>query len=68
MVSELELNLDPKIEQDFRELLTERGYASINDFIVDTLKADRAAKRRTKLEEVSGRMWPGRAPSHDGES
>lgn len=68
MASDLELNLDPKVEQDFRELLTERGYASINDFIVDTLKDDRAVKRRAKLEDLSGRMWPGGAPNQSDES
>jgi len=58
----LELHLEPKVEADFVQLLQERGFTSINDFVLDTLKADRAAKRRTKLEDVASRMWPDGAP------
>lgn len=68
MASDLELNLDPTVERDFRELLRERGFASINEFIIATLKTDRAEKRRAALDNVSQRMWPNGAPASRDES
>lgn len=68
MPSVLALNLDPTVERDFRELLRERGFASINEFILDSLRSDRAEKRRAKLESVSDRMWPNGAPTTQDES
>jgi hypothetical protein len=64
----LELDLEPQVEADFAELLQERGFTSINEFILDTLKADRAAKRQAKLEDVASRMWPDGAPEPGPES
>lgn len=68
MDSELTVNLTPTVERDFRELLHERGFASINEFILDALKADRAEKRRAKHEDISRRMWPQGAPTQRDES
>jgi hypothetical protein len=64
----LELDLEPKVEADFAQLLQERGFTSINEFILDTLKADRAAKRQAQLEDVASRMWPDGAPKAGPES
>jgi hypothetical protein len=64
----LEVDLEPAVEEDFRELLKERGFSSINEFIIDTLKADRAEKRRAKLADVSKRMWPNGPPKTGDEA
>jgi hypothetical protein len=58
----LKVDLDPTVERDFRQLLADRGFVSINEFIVDTLKADRAEKRRLKVQDIGKRMWPNGAP------
>jgi hypothetical protein len=58
----LTVNLDPTVDKDFRQLLKERGFSSINEFIIDALKVDRAEKRRLKIEGLSKRMWPNGAP------
>lgn len=63
MASELDVNLSPDQERDFRELLKERGFVSINEFIIDALTTDRADKRRAKLESISQRMWPNGSPA-----
>jgi hypothetical protein len=60
--------LDPTVEKDFRELLAERGFSSLNEFMIHKLKADRAEKRRAQLKDVSERMWPNGAPKPGGES
>lgn len=66
MASNLEPNLSPTVERDFKDLLRERGFDSINEFIIDTLKADRAQKNRAKLEDIGQRMWPAGAPADGG--
>lgn len=66
--TDLEVNLEPTVETDFRELLKERGFSSINEFIIDTLKNDRAEKRLLKMKDVSQRMWPKGAPEPGAES
>lgn len=68
MDADLIVNLEPKVETDFRELLRERGFASINEFIVNELKVDRAKKRRERLEDVAARMWPNGTPESRGRS
>jgi len=60
--TKLTVNIDPIVEKDFRDLLVERGFPSINEFILATLKADRAAKQQLKLQSISDRMWPNGAP------
>lgn len=64
----LKVDLDPTVERDFRQLLAERGFPSINEFILDTLKADRAEKRRMKVQGMSKRMWPNGAPAPEAEA
>jgi len=68
MDPDLEVNLDPTVKSDFVELLRERGFASINEFIIDVLKRDRAEKRRAKHEDIAQRMWPNGAPNRPEES
>lgn len=68
MDPDLKLNLDPTAKSDFVELLRERGFASINEFIIDVLKLDRAEKRRAKHEDIVRRMWPDGAPNRPEES
>lgn len=58
----LKVDLDPTVERDFRKLLKEHDFPSINEFIVATLKADRAAKRLLQVQDISKRMWPNGAP------
>lgn len=64
----LKVELDPTVEKDFRQLLKERGFPSINEFIVDTLKADRAEKRLLKVQDIGKRMWPNGAPEPGAEA
>lgn len=67
MASDLEPNLSPTVERDFKELLRERGFDSIDAFILDALKTDRAEKNRAKLEDIGQRMWPAGAPANGGQ-
>ncbi|MCI4659699.1 hypothetical protein [Cryobacterium zhongshanensis] len=60
--TKLKVDLEPAVEKDFRQLLEERGLPSINEFIVEALKADRAEKRLRKIQDISTRMWPNGAP------
>lgn len=64
----LKVNLDPTVEMDFRQLLKERGFSSINEFIIATLKADRAEKRLLQVKDISTRMWPNGAPQPEAEA
>ncbi|MDP9903144.1 hypothetical protein [Arthrobacter bambusae] len=61
-IPSLELNLEPAAETAFIELLAERGYPSINEFIVHTLKQDRTAKKAARIAAAGERIWPNGIP------
>jgi PHD/YefM family antitoxin component YafN of YafNO toxin-antitoxin module len=61
-------SIDHKVERDFHELLTERGFASLNEFMIHMLKADRAEKNVAEHKALVARMWPNGAPKPGDES
>lgn len=63
----LTINHDTKATQAFRQLLIERGYPSINEFIVDVLREEASKKREARLRDIGSRMFPGgKTAPHDG--
>lgn len=63
----LTIDHETKATRAFRELLIERGYPSINEFILDVLRDDASKKREAKLRDIGGRMFPNGAPTPRGE-
>lgn len=55
---DMKLNLDSELEAAFAELLQQRGYESINDFIRDEVRAHRSAVKLDKIKDIRSRMFP----------
>ncbi|MUN53873.1 hypothetical protein GMA10_01295 [Kocuria koreensis] len=54
----LAIDRSTKAAEAFRELLIERGYPSINEFLIDVLRDDRSRKREARLRDIGNRMFP----------
>lgn len=63
----LTIDHETRAAQAFRELLIERGYPSINEFIIDVLRDDASKKREARLRDIGGRMFPDGAPTDRGQ-
>lgn len=64
---DLQLNLNSELEAAFIELLQERGYQSINEFILAEVRAHRSAVKFEKITDIRSRMFPNGAPKRGDE-
>lgn len=64
---DLKLNLDAELEAALIELLQQRGYSSINEFIRAEVRAHRSAAKLDKINDIRSRMWPNGFPKRGDE-
>lgn len=54
----LAIDFSSKVAQDFGSLQIQRGYPSINEYMLDALREESASRREVRLREIGSRMFP----------
>ena len=54
----LAIDHSSKVAQDFRSLLIQRGYPSINEYMLDVLREEAGRRRQARLRDIGNRMFP----------
>ena len=67
MKDPLDIDRESKVAQAFRDLLKERGYPSINEYMLDVLREEASKKREARLRNIGQRMFPDGAPTDRGD-